>query len=52
MSLELSEKQFALLMLCIETAIQWSLRQSDEDIDKLIADEELRSQALMKELEK
>lgn len=49
--MEISEKQFTLVMIAIDLALKWALRQSDEDIDVLIEKEEKRNEALMAELE-
>lgn len=48
--MEVTDKQFALAMMVIDLALKWALRQSEEDIDELIADEEKRKDALMAQL--
>ena len=50
MSIEISEKQFALAMMAIDLALKWALRQSNDDIDTLLAREEKRKDLLMARL--
>jgi len=49
--MHISEKQFTLLMMALDMAAKWALRQAEGDIDRLIADEEARTESLMSQLE-
>lgn len=50
MSIRIQEKQFMLLMMAIEIATRWALRQSDESLEDLINGQEKRKSELMAEL--
>ena len=51
MGIDISEKQFMLVMMAIDLALKWALRQSDEDLDTLLANEQQRKRLLMAALE-
>lgn len=50
MGIDISEKQFMLVMMAIDLALKWALRQSDEDLDTLLANEQQRKDLLMAQL--